>query len=132
MATPKLRRRSLAVRRTHAAAALLAMLVRATLPDGFMPDLEALADARFAPVVCRAAIADERPRPPASSDDGGAASPCPFATVAQITPALPGAPWLAVPPLLPLRIAVDRRRKRSIRLVLPLPVGSRAPPLLLV
>jgi hypothetical protein len=124
------RRLSLAVRRALAAASLLSMLVRAMLPAGFMPDLEALADGRFAPVVCRAAIAGERPGPPESSDDGGAAPPCPFAAVAELAPALPGAPWLAVPPLMPVAIAVDRQWNGSIRPVSPLPVGSRAPPLL--
>ncbi len=119
--------------------AFLALLLRAVVPTGYMPDARALHDGRLEVTFCSAAgdlstfkIALS---PNGKSDDGAGehrsaetGAQCPFGLLAHVTPA--PTPYVA-----PLALAVSRLAPPApARPTLPVqpaqgpPLGSRAPP----
>lgn len=120
--------------------AFLALLLRALVPAGYMPDARALHDGRIEVTFCSAAgdlstfkIAlspdgkpDAGPGEHRSADTG---AQCPFGLLAHVTPA--PTPYAA-----PLALAVSRRASppAPVHQALPAqpaqgpPLGSRAPP----
>lgn len=115
--------------------ALLALLLRALVPAGYMPDARALGAGRFEVTLCTAAGA-----PPALSatltalKDGKPAheaqtgAQCPFGLLAQLTPA----PAFSLDPLPlaanPLPAVFQAQPRLPATTAQGPPLGSRAPP----
>lgn len=120
---------------------LATVLLRAALPVGFMPDPDALQDGRLEIVVCtptglKTIMIAAGSTDPLEDDRGGsnrhAIDDCPFHTVvAQVAVVSDAAPNLALP-----GDATELREPRTSdlpsALALGPPVGSRAPPALIL
>ena len=127
-------------RRVIATLALFLFALHAVLPAGYMLDADSLRDGRYEVVICTGAglqtvVVDKsgnRVAPDGPTTPGGEGTlKCPFATVAGKALAVPEQPVLltihaarAVPGLLPPALGLPASADR-------LPLGSRAPPILL-
>ncbi|HBT42492.1 MAG TPA: DUF2946 domain-containing protein [Rhodospirillaceae bacterium] len=127
-------------RRAVATLALFLFALHAVLPAGYMLDTDSLRDGRYEVVICTGAglqtvVVDKsgnRVAPDGPATPGGEGTlKCPFATVAGKALAVPEQPVLltihavrSVPGLLPPALGLPASADR-------LPLGSRAPPILL-
>ena len=118
--------------------ALLAILLRALVPTGYMPDARALHDGRLEVTFCSAAgdlstlkiaLSPDGKRGGAGHSSADTGAQCPFGLLAHVTPA-PAAQTA------PLALAVSRAAPFTpARVAVPVqpaqgpPLGSRAPPL---
>ncbi len=111
---------------------LAAVLLRALIPIGFMPDLSGLSSGELKIVICKAGgsevlIVNDDGSPANHDASGHGDGPCAFAGIAAATPAdLPG----IVTPTFDVR---SRQSLPLLAVVLPQvragpPLGSRAPP----
>ena len=134
-------RHGLGTRRAIAWLALFLFALHAVLPAGYMLDTDSLRDGRYEVVICTGAglqtvVLDKSgnriaPKGPTAPDRDGMQT-CPFATVAGKALSAPGQPVFqlahavrTVPAPLPPALAIPASADR-------LPLGSRAPPSLLV
>lgn len=116
--------------------ALAFMFLRALLPPGFMPDLQALRDGRIEITICsvdgaRLVVLDRDSTPvkdkPAGHDEAGGLH-CPFGLAAAQTFVLPDLSQLSLPRMAEAA-ALDRPTRQGTRpQVRGPPLGSRAPP----
>ena len=126
-------------RRVIATLALFLFALHAVLPAGYMLDTDSLRDGRYEVVICTGAglqtvVVDKsgnRIADGPATPGGEGTLKCPFATVAGKALAVPEQPVLltihaarAVPGLLPPALGLPASADR-------LPLGSRAPPILL-
>ncbi|AMG38963.1 DUF2946 domain-containing protein [Achromobacter xylosoxidans] len=118
--------------------AFLAILLRALVPTGYMPDARALHDGRLEVTFCSAAgdlstlkiaLSPDGKRGGAGHSSADTGAQCPFGLLAHVTPA-PAAQTA------PLALAVSRAAPfPPARVAVPVqpaqgpPLGSRAPPL---
>lgn len=118
--------------------AFLAILLRALVPTGYMPDAHALHDGRLEVTFCSAAgdlstlkiaLSPDGKRGGAGHSSADTGAQCPFGLLAHVTPA-PAAQTA------PLALAVSRAAPfPPARVAVPVqpaqgpPLGSRAPPL---
>ncbi len=115
--------------------AAVALLLRAVLPSGYMPDLRAASKGELSLTLCNAygelrsiriSLKDKQESPP--THDGISAFNCPFAVLAAQALLPPSGPVLAAPVRTTLTQAFLPYRSHAIVPAAGPPLGSRAPP----